>query len=214
MEVPRRHGLLFIISAPSGTGKTSLCRELLKRLDGVVSSVSYTTRPARPGEVDGAEYYFVDETTFEQLVAEDALLEYARVFEYSYGTSREAVAGERKAGRDVILEIDWQGGRQVRERVPEAISLFILPPSREILSQRLIHRGQDDPEVIERRLRAAEFEISHYTEYDYVVVNHVFEQALKELIAIIEAERCRLSHQRDSIDALVNSLIGESRSSR
>ncbi len=208
-ELPRQTGLLLILSAPSGAGKTSLYRALLDRMEGVVASVSHTTRAPRPGEVDGRDYHFVDEDEFRRLVAAGAFLEHAWVFDRYYGTSREAVERERAAGRDVVLEIDWQGGRQVRERVSDAVSVFILPPSREALRERLEGRGQDDPEVIQRRMRDAEAEISHYDEYEYVIINDDFEEALDSLAAVVKAERCRLARRRAAMDAFASRLTGK-----
>ncbi|MEF8792499.1 guanylate kinase [Thiohalorhabdus sp.] len=208
-RIPGQSGLLLILSAPSGAGKTSLYQALLERVEGVVASVSHTTRSPRPGETDGTDYHFVDPNEFERLVAAGAFLEHARVFDRAYGTSRESVARERAAGNDVVLEIDWQGARQVRERVPDAVSVFVLPPSRPVLRERLEGRGQDDAEVIERRMREAEAEISHYAEYDYVIVNDDFEDALASLMAVFRAERCRLVHRRESLDAFAERLMGK-----
>ena len=202
-------GLLIILSAPSGAGKTSLYQGLLERMAGVVASVSHTTRPARPGEQDGVDYHFVSGEAFTQLVAEGAFLEYARVFDRQYGTSRAAVEAERAAGRDVVLEIDWQGARQIREMVPEAVSVFVLPPSRQALRERLEGRGQDDSEVIERRMRDAEAEMSHYGEYDYVLINDDFEQALDSLVAVVKAERCRRPNRQPALDQFARVLMGE-----
>ncbi|KPV39100.1 guanylate kinase [Thiohalorhabdus denitrificans] len=208
-DLPHQPGLLIILSAPSGAGKTSLYRALLERVDGVVASVSHTTRAPRPGERDGVDYHFVDEAEFERQVAEGAFLEHARVFDRYYGTSRAAVEAERAAGRDVVLEIDWQGARQIRERVADAVSVFVLPPSREALRERLEGRGQDDPEVIERRMRDAEAEISHYAEYDYVIVNDEFEEALGSLVAVVRGERCRLDHRRETLAVFADRLMGK-----
>lgn len=208
-EIPGRSGLLLILSAPSGAGKTSLYRALLERMEGVVASVSHTTRPPRPGESDGVDYHFVDQAEFDRLVEAGAFLEHARVFDRAYGTSREAVERDRASGRDVVLEIDWQGARQIRERVPDAIGVFVLPPSREALRERLVGRGQDDEEVIERRMRDAEAEISHYAEYDYVIINDDFEDALASLTAVVRGERCRLAHRRPELDAFAERLMGK-----
>jgi guanylate kinase len=207
--LPGESGLLLILSAPSGAGKTSLYRALLARTERVVASVSHTTRPPRPGESDGVDYHFVDQAEFDRLVDAGAFLEHARVFDRAYGTSREAVERERAAGNDVVLEIDWQGARQIRERVADAVSVFILPPSREALRERLEGRGQDDAEVIERRMRDAEAEISHYGEYDYVIINDDFEDALASLSGVVRAERCRLSHRRVAMDAFAERLMGK-----
>jgi len=201
-------GTLYIISAPSGAGKTSLVKRLLATVPEVEVSVSHTTRPARPGEHDGVDYYFVDVATFQALVQTGMFLEHAQVFDYCYGTSRHAVAEQLRSGLDVILEIDWQGARQVRARAPEVCSIFILPPSRETLRQRLEQRGQDDAAVIERRMRDAVTEISHYDEFDYLVVNDDFERALAALQAIFIARRqrcdCQVQRHRELIRALLS----------
>jgi guanylate kinase len=201
-------GTLYIISAPSGAGKTSLVKKLLETVPGMEVSISHTTRPRRPGEQDGVDYYFVEPATFQALVQEGMFLEHARVFDYDYGTSRHAVSERLQAGVDVILEIDWQGARQVRERAPAACTICILPPSRESLRQRLQNRGQDDEAVIERRMRTATSEMSHYQEFDYIVINTDFDQALDALRAIVIANRhrCELQvwRQRELLQALLS----------
>ena len=184
-------GILCIVAAPSGAGKTSLVKSLVETTPDVVASVSHTTRPPRPGERDGVHYHFVSLATFEAMIAEGAFLEHARVFGNQYGTSRAAVLSKLQAGLDVILEIDWQGARQVRDQLPDCPSIFILPPSRHALRQRLAGRGQDSAEVIERRMAAALDELSHYAEFDYLVINDRFETALTELRAILIAQRQR-----------------------
>lgn len=181
----RERGRLIILSAPSGAGKTSLAKALVQRLPDTVISVSHTTRPPRPGERDGVDYYFVDRETFERMVAGGRFLEYARVFDHYYGTDRRAVESQLAAGRNVILDIDWQGARRVREQLPEAVSIFILPPSLAELERRLRGRAQDSDAVIARRMRDAVAEMRHYDEYDYVVVNDDFEAALGDLAAIV-----------------------------
>jgi guanylate kinase len=188
-------GTLFIISAPSGAGKTSLVKALLERLSDVVVSVSHTTRQPRSGEQDGVDYHFIGKAEFETMVAAGEFLEHARVFDNLYGTSRAAVAKQLEAGRDVILEIDWQGAHQVRNSAPQAVSVFILPPTRETLRQRLMARGQDSEQVVERRMRDAIGEMSHYGEYQYLVFNDDFKQALLELQALFVAQRLRLEVQ-------------------
>ena len=185
-------GILFIVSAPSGAGKTSLLRELLPRDPHLALSISHTTRPPRPGEVDGRDYHFVTPERFARMVEEGAFLEHAEVFGNRYGTSEAGVRKQLEAGQDVILEIDWQGARQVRRRFPEAVSIFIVPPSIEALRERLGARGQDDPAVIERRMAEARKELSHYAEYDYLVINDHFDEALETLHGIVRAERSRL----------------------
>ena len=188
-------GTLFIFSAPSGAGKTSLVKALLEAMDGIEVSVSHTTRPPRPGEVDGVDYHFVDVPTFEKMVAEGAFLEHARVFDNYYGTARASVEARLRAGVDVILEIDWQGARLVREQFPDAVGVFILPPSREALEARLRGRGQDSDEVIARRMRDAVREMSHYGEFDYLVFNDDFDVALGELQAIVTCQRLATPRQ-------------------
>ncbi|GAB4355976.1 MAG: guanylate kinase [Methylohalobius crimeensis] len=200
-------GTLFIVSAPSGAGKTSLLKQLRETLKDVVISVSYTTRSMRPGEVDGKDYCFVTREHFETMLAEDAFLEYARVFDNYYGTSRAQVQENLARGLDVILEIDWQGARQVREKLPDSRSIFILPPAREILEERLRGRGQDRPDIIARRMRDARAEMSHYAEYDYLVVNDDFEQALSQLKSILMADRLRLDRQREALGELLQNLL-------
>jgi len=177
--------LLYVVSAPSGGGKTSLINALLKRDNRVALSVSHTTRSPRPGEIDGTHYYFVDEDAFECLVGRGAFLEHARVFDHFYGTGREAVERQLAEGFDVLLDIDWQGARQVRESFPAARSIFILPPSMDALRQRLVARGQDSEEVIKRRMNAARAEISHAGEFDFLIVNDDFEDAVADLHAIV-----------------------------
>nr|BAL53537.1 guanylate kinase [uncultured Gammaproteobacteria bacterium]BAL55746.1 guanylate kinase [uncultured Gammaproteobacteria bacterium] len=200
-------GSLFIVSAPSGAGKTSLLKRLVQELDEVVISVSHTTRPKRPGEVDGRDYFFVSQEAFVKMLAEDAFLEYAQVFGHYYGTSRRQVMESLEQGLDVILEIDWQGARQVRAKLPESRSIFILPQALEVLEERLRRRGQDSPETIARRLAGARAEISHYAEYDYLVVNADFEQALFQLKSILVADRLRLPRQQERLEGLLRRLL-------
>jgi guanylate kinase len=187
---------LFIVSAPSGAGKTSLVNALVASLDQVVSSISYTTRPPRPGERDGVDYHFISMAEFERMISAGAFLEHAQVFGNRYGTARAAIEAELTAGRDIVLEIDWQGTRQIRARMPESVSIFILPPSLPELERRLCSRESDDPETIQRRLDEAAAEMSHYPEYDYVIVNAVFEQALADLQSIVRAQRLRRARQQ------------------
>lgn len=200
-------GVLYTISAPSGAGKTSLVKALLDTMADLVLSVSHTTRPRRDGEVDGADYHFVDTATFDRMVAEEAFLEHARVFDNQYGTSRAAVEQTLATGRDVLLEIDWQGARQVRERVSGAVSIFILPPSRDALLRRLRDRGQDADAIIRRRMEAAIDEMSHYAEADYLVINDTFGDALADLQSVIRAGRVRRARQAERNAALINSLL-------
>ena len=199
-------GILFIISAPSGAGKTSLVAELLKRREHIKASVSHTTRERRRGEVDGVNYHFVDRATFMAMLEQAAFLEHAEVFGNFYGTSQQWVEETWRNGDDVILEIDWQGAAQVRKLFPQSTSIFILPPSKQALRERLDNRAQDDPAVIEKRIAAATDEMSHYVEADFLVVNDDFETAVEQLIAIIAAQKCRLpvSGQEDLIADLLS----------
>ncbi len=203
-------GQLFVISAPSGAGKTSLVRELIRSVDGIGLSISHTTRPQRPGEQDGRDYHFVSQDTFRDLIAADAFLEHAQVFDNFYGTSKDEVSRRLNTGEDVILEIDWQGARQIRAAWKQTLSIFILPPSLEALRERLTLRGQDDEEVIARRMLAARQEMAHYDEYDFVIINDVFAEALDELRAIVVAERLRLERQRQEHRQLIEALLQES----
>lgn len=201
-------GTLFIISAPSGAGKTSLVHALLNAAGSELQlSISHTTRYPRPGEVDGKDYHFVDTEVFEQMVADKAFLEHARVFDNFYGTARTNVAAQLAADKDVILEIDWQGAQQVRAAMPSSVGIFILPPSIEVLNERLHDRGQDDDEAIARRMRDAISEMSHYDEYDYLVVNDVFQAAQEELAAIIHSQRLGLTRQTLRHSELLQALL-------
>jgi guanylate kinase len=203
---PVATGNLFVVAAPSGGGKTSLVNALLEREPGIRLSVSYTTRPPRPGEIDGVHYRFVDEPGF--LARKDAgeFLEHAHVHGNWYATSGTWLASEVAAGRDVLLEIDWQGARQVRALLQAAVSIFILPPSLAALKERLENRGQDSPAVIARRLDAARDEMSHCGEFDYVIINHQFATAVDDLCAIVRASRLRVAQQLARHAALVASL--------
>jgi guanylate kinase len=201
-------GTLYILSAPSGAGKSSLLRALLDAMGGSVAvSVSHTTRKPRPGEINGSDYHFVDIETFQAMVEEGVFLEHARVFDNCYGTSRPAVEQQLATGQDVVLEIDWQGARLVRELMPESTGIFILPPSRDALRERLQGRGQDDAAVIERRMRDATSEMSHYDEYDYLVINDVFERALEDLVSILRSRRLRLAQQSQGQAGLLRALL-------
>ena len=200
-------GRLYIVSAPSGAGKTSLVSALARSEPGVRVSVSHTTRAMRPGEVEGLNYHFVDHPTFSAMLSRNEFLEHATVFGNLYGTSRLWVVETLSKGEDVVLEIDWQGARQVRERLPEAVSVFILPPSLSALQSRLESRRQDGAEVIRERMRQAVAEMLHYDEADYVVVNDAFEQALEELRTVIRAGRLRLEPQRRRFGELLTELL-------
>ena len=191
-----RRGLMFVLSSPSGAGKTTLSRKLLEVDPEVELSVSVTTRPARAGEIDGRDYHFIDMARFKAMVANDELLEWARVFDNCYGTPRAAVAAALAAGRDVLFDIDWQGTQQLREKArSDLVSLFVLPPSIDELERRLHSRAQDAAEVIGRRMAKAADEMSHWAEYDYVVVNRDLDRAFSDVRAILAAERLKRERQ-------------------
>ena len=200
--------ILFIVSAPSGAGKTSLLRELLSQDQGLSLSVSHTTRAMRPGEENGVHYHFVEVPAFQELVGQGAFIEHAQVFDNYYGTSEAAVRDQLAAGQDVVVEIDWQGAQQVRKRFPEAVSIFVAPPSIEALRERLSGRGQDSEEIIDRRMRDAQAELSHYPEYDYLVINDDFALALQELGEIVRAERLREGRQAVRHAAALSDMLG------
>lgn len=200
-------GSLFVVAAASGTGKTSLVKSLVENLEGVGVSISHTTRPMRPGEVDGVNYHFTAREEFVRLIGEGAFLEHAEVFGNLYGTSRDWVVGELQQDRDVILEIDWQGAAQIRRLLPEAIGIFILPPSLDALRARLNHRGQDSDEVIAHRLREAQGDIAHYGEFDYLVVNDDFNAALADLKAIVRSARLSCRSQSARQEGLIRRLL-------
>jgi guanylate kinase len=201
-------GNLFIVSAPSGAGKSSLVAALLEWDAAVRLSISHTTRPPRPGEENGREYHFVDRGAFQAMLEAGEFLESAEVYGNWYGTSQRWIESQMAAGHDILLEIDWQGAAQVRRLFPAARGIFILPPSLEALSQRLQGRGQDGPEVIEKRLAAAREDISHALEYDYLVVNDRFDDALADLMAILRAQRLGIDRQMQRQAALLQSLVG------
>lgn len=206
-EASLSKGTLYIISAPSGAGKTSLVKELVKLDKQVTVSVSHTTRAKRPGEKDGVDYFFIEKDEFLEMAGSSAFLEYAQVFDNYYGTSQQHVEQQLLGGMDVILEIDWQGARQIRKLFPDSQSVFILPPSKEALEQRLKGRGQDDEAVIKRRMRDAVNEMSHYAEFDYLVVNDDFDLALSQLRCIFSAHRLRqLSQERNLEQQLIELL--------
>lgn len=202
-------GNLFILSAPSGAGKSSLYKALLKQDEKVRISVSHTTRAPRTGEEHGREYFFTDPETFLDMIAEDAFFEHAQVFDNYYGTSKESIFTQLEQGLDVILEIDWQGARQVRELYPEAIGLFILPPSRQVLEDRLRGRGTDSDDVIQRRMNKAVSEMSHYNEYDFIIVNDNFDEALSQMAAIFTGMRSKTPVMQQKNNNLINDLLSE-----
>lgn len=202
-----KKGKLYIISAPSGAGKTSLIKKLVPVVDKLMVSVSHTTRAQRPGEIDGVDYFFTSVDRFQEMIANPAFLEYAQVFDNYYGTAQSSVEQSLNHGKDVILEIDWQGAAQIRRLLPETITIFILPPSTEVLRQRLQGRGQDSTEVIDRRMQDAKTEISHYAEYDYLIVNDDFNTALTDLKSIILANRLNINRQQKQLKSLLTDLL-------
>lgn len=200
-------GHLYIISAPSGAGKTSLVKALTADMENIFTSVSHTTRPMRPGEIDGKDYHFVDAKTFLAMRDSSEFLEYAEVFGNYYGTSKRRIKEQLSDNMDVILEIDWQGAQQVKELFPEATSIFILPPSKAALLERLRNRGQDSDEVISRRTLEAITEMAHYHEFDYLIINDEFKVALEELRSIIIAQRLRTPAQESRFRPLIDELL-------
>jgi len=202
-------GKLFIISAPSGAGKTSLVKALIESSTNVVVSVSHTTREMRPGEKNGIDYFFVAYDEFLQMIKQEEFLEYAKVFDHFYGTSKNSVTQQLEQGLNVILEIDWQGADQVRERINDAQSIFILPPSKAELETRLRGRAQDSEETIARRMRDAESEISHYDEFNFIVLNDDFEQALQDLTALVVGEGEFQPISEGNLQALTADLLSK-----
>ncbi|MBU9824958.1 guanylate kinase [Rahnella perminowiae] len=204
-------GTLYIVSAPSGAGKSSLIQALLKTqpLYDTQVSISHTTRAIRPGEKHGEHYFFVDKEAFREMIERDAFLEHAEVFGNYYGTSRETIEQVLASGVDVFLDIDWQGAQQIRKKMPQARSIFVLPPSKDELDRRLRGRGQDSEEVIAKRMAQAVAEMTHFAEYDYLIVNDDFDLALSDLKTIIRAERLRLSRQRLRHDGLITKLLAD-----
>ncbi|ASQ46829.1 guanylate kinase [Legionella clemsonensis] len=202
-------GNLIIVAAPSGGGKTSLVKKLAANVENVAISVSHTTRNKRPGEQDGVDYFFVDEQRFLKMISEHAFVEYARVFNHYYGTSVAQITTRLESGVDVLLDIDWQGAQQIRRLFPEAVSVFIVPPSLDALKQRLHGRRQDNEEIIKERMKRAQDELAHYTEFDYLIVNDDFEKAAAELQAIVVANRLKTErqsqHQRKLLSFLLSS---------
>jgi len=199
---------LFVVAAPSGGGKTSLINALLEQDRQVKLSVSHTTRPPRPGERDGVHYHFVDQASFLNLVGQGAFLEHARVFDYYYGTGRMEVERQLKAGFDVLLDIDWQGARQIRASFPSCCGIFIIPPSLDVLRQRLIARGQDSKDVIQRRMRDAQSEISHWSEFDFIIINDVFDEALADMQSIIRHGKLKRPENEVQSREILAELLG------
>jgi guanylate kinase len=202
------NGTLYIISAASGAGKTTLVSAVLEQLDDLEVSVSHTTRAPREGEVDGVNYHFVDKDTFEAMVEDSEFIEYATVFGNMYGTSRQHIQEQLLKGKDVILEIDWQGARQIRQLMADCRSVYIVPPSTEALRERLTSRGKDDEETITRRMQEAISEMSHYVEFDYLIINDDFDEARDNLTAIIRGNRMLHEHQQQKHADLLARLLG------
>ena len=203
----KRLGGLFIVAAPSGGGKTSLVKALVRDLTSIEVSISHTTRPQRPGETQGLDYLFVNEAEFQQMIASHAFVEHAYVFEHYYGTSVAQINARLAAGIDVVLDIDWQGAQQIKHLFPEAVSVFIIPPSLTVLRQRLMNRQQDNANVIEARMQRACDELSHYPEFDYLIVNDAFDKAARELQAIVTAYRLRMKRQLIEQQKLLSFLL-------
>lgn len=208
-QMTQATGTLYIVSAPSGAGKTSLVKALIEQIETLRVSISHTTRAARPGEMNGVNYHFTDRDEFLSRVGQGDFLEHAEVFGNLYGTSKSTVEATLDEGNDLILEIDWQGAEQVRRAMPQARSIFILPPTRKDLRERLTNRGQDAEEVIERRMDQAVQEMSHCVDYDYVVINDCFQAALEDLKAIFRAGRLTLACQQQRHGTLLNELLSE-----
>ena len=202
-----QRGTLYTISAPSGAGKTSLVTALLEKSTGLQVSISHTTRPKRPGEVDGVNYHFVNKEQFQAMLEQQAFLEHAQVFSNSYGTSRQWVDDTLASGCDVILEIDWQGAAQIHQQNPDTVSIFVLPPSKNTLLERLTQRGQDGPEVIAQRIAEAQAEMSHFDDADYLIINDVFATALNELALIISSGKLLRKKQQRQHQALIKELL-------
>jgi guanylate kinase len=206
MQPPSEHGRLYVVAAPSGAGKTSLVKALMQCEPRIQFSVSYTTRKPRPQEIPGRDYHFVSAERFKEMIANHEFLEHAQVFDHWYGTGVRAVEEALANGEQLLLEIDWQGARQVRVRLPQACSIFILPPSRRALEERLKSRSTDSDEVIQRRLRDAAQDLAHWSEFDYVVINDSFDQALLDLRAIVENRGERLAGGRPEVVRLAATL--------
>jgi len=200
-------GSLFIVAAPSGGGKTTFIQALIDHTKDIAVSISHTTRSQRPGETEGEDYFFVQDDVFETMVAKDAFVEHATVFEHEYGTSYAQITERLQQGIDVVLDIDWQGAQQIKQRFPTAVSIFIIPPSLTILQERLTQRQQDDSQVIAHRMQCAQAEMQHYAEFDYLIVNDDFSKAAKELAMIVKTERLRTGRQEISQKKLLSFLL-------
>ena len=202
-------GRLIVISAPSGGGKTSLIEKLIANNKRLLKSVSYTTRPMRPGEVNGANYNFVEKNEFQELLDRNLFLEHAEVYGYHYGTSKLWVENQLAKGVDIILDIDWQGARNIKKIFPKCINVYLLPPSIKELKSRLENRGQDTPEVIQKRIKMAKDDISHYDEFDYVIVNDSFDAALHDMQAVLDSLRLKIDIQKIKQAKLLQQLLAE-----
>lgn len=200
-------GNLYIISAPSGAGKTSLVKQIISDLDSIVVSISHTTRAMRNTEIQGKDYFFISIEEFKQMIAEQAFLENAEVFGHFYGTAKQSVETALNNGVDVVLEIDWQGAQQIRKTFPDSVSIFVLPPSIDILQQRLEKRGQDSKAIIVRRMNDAINQMIHFKEFNYLVVNDHFEQAVSDMESIIISQRLVKSRQQKTLESFLKSLI-------
>jgi guanylate kinase len=197
---------VFIISAPSGSGKSTLVHRLMQSVTQLTFSISYTTRPPRPSETPGVDYIFISRAEFEERLAKAEFLEYAQVFDNYYGTHRSTFEQAAHEGRDLVLDIDVQGARQLKVAIPEAISIFVLPPSREVLEQRLRARSQDSEEVIQRRLKGAAEEVRNYTQYDYVLINREIDESAARLASIVRAERLRKARMEEEVRPILKSF--------
>lgn len=200
-------GSLFIVAAPSGGGKTSLVKKLIQDLSKIEVSISHTTREMRPGERDGVDYFFINETQFLEMVSTGAFVEHAQVFNYHYGTSFEQIEERLQSGIDVVLDIDWQGAQQIKKRFLDAVGVFVVPPSLEILKTRLQTRQRDNEKIIHERMLRAQDELSHFAEFDYLIVNDDFEKAAHELQAIVTAHRLRVARQTQEQQKLLSFLL-------
>lgn len=200
-------GTLYVVASPSGGGKTSLINGLVRALDNIDVAISHTTRPIRPGEKDEQNYFFVSDNDFQSMIKANAFIEYASVFGHYYGTSKEQIEQRLSNGIDVLLDIDWQGARQINALFSNVVSVFIMPPSLDALRERLCDRAQDDEQVIESRMKKAQDEMSHYNEFDFLIVNDVFEEALNQLSCLVRAERLKTPYQQIARKTLLSNLL-------
>lgn len=206
-QISNNLGRLFIVAAPSGGGKTSLVKQLIQDIDNIVVSISHTTRQKRPLENNGVDYFFVTDSEFNQMIDRGEFIEHAQVFNNLYGTSVTQINNRLDAGIDVVLDIDWQGSEQIKRLYPEAVSIFIIPPSLDVLKERLMNRGQDALEVIARRMQQAQDEMSHYHDFDYLIVNDQFTTAAMELVSIVRSERLTIARQEIRQRKLLSFLL-------